>query len=133
MRPKASLRASRSFSGAKLSESLCGQGAALMPANEVSEPFPQAPRLIRNLVKLARERTRPHVPEDIAWRQVGLLEPTQIAFAIIKPIDGRIDWSCDRIEEIQAGRPADKDRRRTAIHQKSCSGQQLARPCAKDQ
>ena len=88
----------------QLSESLGCQVAALMPADEAPEPFPQAPRLVRNLVELARERTRPHVPDDVAWDKVGLLEPAQIAFAIIKPIDGGIEWRCDRIEEIQANR-----------------------------
>lgn len=79
----------------QLSEGLGCQGAALVPVNEGPEPFPQAPRLIRNLVQLARKRTGPHVPEDVGWDKVGLFEPAQIAFAIIKPIDGGIDWRCD--------------------------------------
>jgi hypothetical protein len=79
----------------QLSESLGSQGAALMPTHEDPEPFPQAPRLIRNLVKLAGERTRAHVPKNVAWDQVGLLEPVQIAVAIIKPIEGGIDFRGD--------------------------------------
>jgi LysR family hydrogen peroxide-inducible transcriptional activator len=66
-----------------------------MPTHEGPEPFPQAPRLIRDLVKLAGERTRPHVPKNVAWDQVGLLEPVHIAFAIIKPFDGGIDFRGD--------------------------------------
>ena len=79
----------------QLSQSLGCQRAAFVPADEAPEPFPQAPRLVRKLVKLARKRARPHVPKNFARDQVGLLEPAQIAFAIIKPIDGGIEWRRD--------------------------------------
>ncbi len=100
----------------ELSESLGRQGAALVPAHEAPEPFPQAPRLVCKRVELARERTHTHVPKNVAWDQAGLLEPAQIAFAIMKPIDGGIDGRRDRIEEIQPTRPPDKDRRRAVHH-----------------
>ena len=89
--------------GRQLVKSLGGQRAALMLTHEAPEPFPEASRLFRGLVELARQPVRSHVPEHVARRQVGMLKPAKISLAVIDPIDGAVDRRCDRIEEIEAG------------------------------
>ena len=53
------------------------QVVALMPVNEIPEPFAQMPRLIRHLVEFAGEGTVPHVPQHVLRHQPGLFKPAQ--------------------------------------------------------
>jgi hypothetical protein len=49
----------------QLVERIGCQRATFVPVHEAPEPFPQAPRLIRDPVELAGKGTRPHVPEYV--------------------------------------------------------------------
>lgn len=101
------------FQGAQI---LCRERLSLVPRDKAPEPFAQRPSLIRNLVELARQRLRPDGPQHIDRHKLGLFQPIQQTFAVIDPIDRRINRRRDRIEEIQSERIADKNRRCVLTH-----------------
>jgi hypothetical protein len=94
----------------QLGRSVLRQRATLMPEHEAPEPFPQAAGLIRDRVELAGQGARSHVAEHVGRYQKGVLEPAQIALAVVDPVDSGIDWCRDRIQKMQPRRIADKNR-----------------------
>ena len=83
-----------------------------MLAHKTPEPLAQAPGLIRHLVEFARKRARANALECIGRQQLRLLQPAQQSLAVIDPVDRGFDRRRDRIQEIQSGRVADKNRGR---------------------
>src|SRR5215471_14054874 len=84
--------------------------------NEGSEPLPQSPSLICYLVKFARHRPRLQLIQCVCRHKFGLSQPPQEAISAIEPVDRRIDWCRDGVQEIEAGRAGDENCTRTVFH-----------------
>ena len=82
-----------------------------MGAHEISEPFAQASRLIGHVVDFSRKSLGPDPFEYIGRHEPRLLEPVQQTFAVLDPVNWRIDRSRNRIQEIEAQSVGDEDRR----------------------
>jgi hypothetical protein len=73
-------------------------------AHESSEPLPQAARLGRQAIQLARHRAIAYCREHLRRHQPRLIEPGQKAIAVGDPVDPNVDRGGHRIQEIQAKR-----------------------------
>src|ERR1700721_2033598 len=87
-----------------------------MLANEASEPLAQSTGLVRNPVQLTWHRSRLQLIQGIRWNELGLSQPVQKAITIIQPVDRRIGWCRDRIQEIEAERVGNKNCRQSMVH-----------------
>jgi hypothetical protein len=92
------------------------QGPALVRADECPELLAQAAGLSRDLVKFAGEGLLPQCREG-AWRhQFGLRQPVCQALTVRDPVDRSVDGCGDRVEEVQAERVGQEQRRRVLHH-----------------
>jgi len=86
------------------------QRPPLVRLHEAPEPLAQMPCLIGDLIELAGQRQASHAAKNVSRHQPRLAEPIQQALAVVDPIDWPVERSGDRVEEIEAGRVADKKR-----------------------
>src|SRR5262249_22338566 len=92
------------------------QGAAHSLAHEAPEPLSQAARLCREPIELIRQRPPPDVSKHVGRHEACLLQPAQIALAVLDPVDGGIDRSRNRVQKIKPERIGDEHRGGTAFH-----------------
>src|SRR2546430_17467325 len=83
-----------------------------MLANEASEPPAQGTSLVRNPVQFPWHRSCLQLIQCICWNKLGLSEPPQEAITTVQPFNGRIDRCRDGVQEIEADRVGDANRRR---------------------
>jgi hypothetical protein len=81
-----------------------------------AEPLPQLSRLRCNRVELPRQRRLAQCGQNLRGDQPSRLQPTNKVISRADPFNLRIDGHRNRIQEIQADRIGDEDRRREACN-----------------
>ena len=79
-----------------------------MLAHKTSEPLAQSARLCGDFVQFAWRGLRGQRSQHARRNEVGLGEPSDETIAAVEPINRRIDWRRDRIQEVEAEESAMK-------------------------
>ena len=87
-----------------------------MFADEPSEPIAKRASFFGDLVQFGRSCLLAQGVEHVRWNKLGLSEPRNKALPAVEPVDRRVDWRCDGIQEIEAERVGDENRRRSLLH-----------------
>ena len=100
----------------EFAERLGGERPAHVVAHEDPEPLAESASLVGDFREVPGRRSRRHCVERARWNEVGLSQPCDETLAAVEPVDTRIDRRRDRVEEIEARRVGDEERRRFVRH-----------------